>query len=151
MKLLLRSVTNNKLDVNVTDALGNTPLHYISNTEYLDCVVGLMRCGADIKHKNIFNKSPLPANSVQKFLDTSLHNNNKFLVDEEYEIIFDYSFLVAHTKKKSTQPNLPQEGEQLLTHDHESGYRNVQFPEKLKYEMDFLFYMSQSNEHRKLM
>jgi len=86
------------LDVNVTDAQGKTPLHYVTNTEYLDCVVDLMRCGADIKHKNIFNKSPLPANSVQKFLDMSLHNNNnKFLVDEEYEIIFDYSFLVAHT------------------------------------------------------
>jgi len=109
-----------------------------------------MRCGADIKHKNIFYKSPLPTNSVKKFLDTSLQNNDKFPVDEEYEIIFDYSFLVAH-KEKGTQPNLPQECEQLLTHDHESGVSNVQFPEKLKPEMDFLFYMTQSNEHRKLM
>ena len=90
MKLLLSSATHNKLEVNVTDAKGNTPLHHVSKTEHLDCAVDLMRCGADIKHKNIFNKSPLPANSVQKFLDTSLHNNNnKFLVDEEYEIIFD--------------------------------------------------------------
>jgi len=87
---------------------------------------------------------------VKKFLDTSLQTNDKFPVDEEYEIIFDYSFLVAH-KKEGTQPNLPQEGEQLLTHDYESGVRNVQFHEKLKPEMDFLFYMSQSNEHRKLM
>lgn len=150
MKLLLSSATHNNLNVNVRDAKGNTPLHYVSNTKHLDCVVDLMRCGADIKHKNIFNKSPLPANSVEKFLDMSLQTNNKFPVDEEYEIIFDYSFLVAH-KEKSTQPNLPPEGEQLLTQDNETGSRNVQSPEKLKPEMDFLFYMSQSNEHRKLM
>ena len=150
MNLLLSSATNNKLDVNVTDAQGNTPLHYVSNTEHLDCVVDLMRCGADKEHKNIFNKSPLPANSVEKFLDMSLQTNDKFPVDEEYEIIFDYSFLLAH-KEKGTQPNLPPEGEQPLTHDHESGVSNVQFPEKLKPEMNFLFYMSQSNEHRKLM
>jgi len=150
MNLLLSSATNNKLEVNVTDAQGNTPLHYVSNTEHLDCVVDLMRCGADKEHKNIFNKSPLPANSVEKFLDMSLQTNDKFPVDEEYEIIFDYSFLLAH-KEKGTQPNLPPEGEQLLTHDHESGVSNVQFSEKLKPEMDFLFYISQSNEHRKLM
>ena len=64
MKLLLSSATHNTLDVNVKDAKGNTALHYVSNTEYLDCVVDLMRCGADIKHKNIFGKSPLPAKSV---------------------------------------------------------------------------------------
>jgi hypothetical protein len=136
--------------VNVTDAKGNTPLHYVSTTEHLDCVVDLMRCGADMKHKNIFNKSPLPANSVEKILDKSLQTNNKYPGDEEYEIIFDYSFLAAH-KEKGTQQNLPQEGDQPLINDHESGNRNVQFPEKLKPEMDFLFYMSQSNEQRKLL
>jgi ankyrin repeat protein len=150
MKLLLTSATNNQMDVNVTDAKGNTPLHYASNTKHLDCVVDLMRCGANIKHKNIFNKSPLPANSVEKFLDMSLQTNNKFPVDEEHEIIFDYSFLVAH-KEKGTQPSLPQESEQHLIKDHETGSRNVRLPEKLKPEMDFLFYMSQSDEHRKLM
>jgi hypothetical protein len=136
--------------VNVTDAQENTPLHYVSKTEHSDCVVDLMKCGADLKHKNMFGKPPLPAKSVENFLDKSLQTNDKFPGDEEYEIIFDYSFLVAH-KEKGTQPDLPQEGEQLLTHDHESGVRNVQFPEKLKPEMDFLFYMSQSDEHRKLM
>jgi hypothetical protein len=136
--------------VNVTDAKGNTPLHHVSNTEYLDCVVDLMRCGADIKQRNIFNKSPLPAISVEKLLDKSLQTNGTPPENEEYEIIFDYSFLVAH-KEKGTLLNLPQECEQLLTHDHESGVRNVQFPEKLKPEMDFLFYMSQSNEHRDLL
>jgi len=149
MKLLLSSATNNKLDVNVTDAKGNTPLHYVSNTEYLDCVVDLIRCGADMKHKNIFNKSPLPAKSVEKFLDKSLQPNDKFPGDEEYKIIFDYSFLVAHNEK-GTQPYLPQESEQHLINDHESGSRNDQFPEKLKPEMDFLFHMSQSDEHKKL-
>ena len=150
MKLLLSSAKNNKLNVNVTDAKGNTPLHCVTNTEYLDCVVDLMRCGANIKHKNIFDKSPLPPNSVEKFLDKSLQTNGTPPDNEDYKIIFDYSFLVAH-KEKGTQPNLPQEGEQLLTHDHESGVRNVQFPEKLKPEMNFLFYMSQSNEHRELL
>jgi ankyrin repeat protein len=53
MKLLLSSTTNNKMDVNVTDTKGNTPLHFASNTEHLDCVVDLMRCGADMRHKNI--------------------------------------------------------------------------------------------------
>ena len=150
MKLLLSSAKNNKLNVNVTDAKGNTPLHCVTNTEYLDCVVDLMRCGANIKHKNIFDKSPLPPNSVEKFLDKSLQTNGTPPDNEDYKIIFDYSFLVAH-KEKGTQPNPPQEGEQLLTHDHESGVRNVQFPEKLKPEMDFLYYMSKSKEHRKLM
>jgi ankyrin repeat protein len=104
MKLLLSSATNNKLDVNVTDAKGNTLLHHVSNTEYLDCVVDLMRCGADMRHKNIFNKSPLPASSVEKFLDKSLQPNDKFPVDEGYKIIFDYSFLVAQNKKDTTKP-----------------------------------------------
>ena len=113
MKLLLSSATHNKLDVNVTDAKGNTPLHHVSKTEHLDCVVDLMRCGADMKLKNVFGKSPLPAKSVQNFLDKNLQTNDKFPVDEEYKIIFDYSFLVAH-KEKGTQPNPPQEGEQLL-------------------------------------
>jgi hypothetical protein len=108
-----------------------------------------MKCGADLKRKNIFGKSPLSADSVEIFLDKSLQTNGTPPENEEYEIIFDYSFLVAH-KEKDTQPNLHQEGEQLLTHDHESGVRNVQYPEKLKPEMDFLFYMSQSKEHRKL-
>ena len=150
MNLLLSSATDNKLDVNVTDTKGNTPLHYVSNTEYLDCIVDLMRRGADLKRKNIFNKSPLPVKSVEKFLDMSLQTNDKLPGDEGYEIIFDYSFLIAH-KEKGTQPNLPPEGEQPLINDPESGTRNFQFPEKLKPEMDFLFYMSQSNEHGKLM
>jgi len=150
MKLLLSSATNNRLDVNVTDAKGNTPLHYVSNTKYLDCVVDLMRYGADIKRKNTFGKSPLPANSVENFLDMSVQTNGTPPENEQYKIIFDYSFLVAH-KEKGTQLNLPQEGEQLLKHDHESGVRNVHFPEKLKPEMDFLFYLSQSNEHRKFL
>jgi hypothetical protein len=150
MKLLLSSATNNKLDVNVTDAKGNTPLHYVSKTEHLDCVVDLMRCGAHLKRKNVFNKPPLPAKSVEKFLDKSLQTNNKFSDDEEYKIIFDYSFLVAHNEK-GMQPDRPQEGEQLLTHDHEAGVRNVQFPEKLKPEMEFLFHMSKSDENWKLM
>jgi hypothetical protein len=149
MKQLLSSAKNNKLDVNVTDAKGNTPLHYVSITEHLDCVVDLMRCGADMGKKNIFDKSPLPENSVENFLDICLQTNGTPPDNEGYEIIFDYSFLLAH-KGKGTQQNLPQ-GEQLLTHDHESGVRNVQFPEKLKTEMDFLFYMSQSAEHRKLL
>jgi hypothetical protein len=38
-----------------------------------------------------------------------------------------------------------------LTNNHESGSRNDQFPAKLKPEMNFLLYMSQSNEHKKLM
>ena len=150
MKLFLSSATDNKLDVNVTDTKGNTPLHYVSKTEYLDCIVDLMRRGADLKRKNIFNKSPLPVKSVEKFLNKSLQTNDKLPGDEGYEIIFDYSFLIAH-KEKGTQPNLPPEGEQPLINDPESGTRNFQFPEKLKYEMDFLFYMSQSNEHGKLM
>jgi ankyrin repeat protein len=89
VKLLLSSVTNNKLNVNVTNAKGNTPLHYVSNTEYLDCLVNLMRCGADMKHKNIFNKSPRRANLVEKFLDLSLLTNDRFPDEEEYKIIFD--------------------------------------------------------------
>jgi ankyrin repeat protein len=150
IKLFLSSETDIKLNVNVTDAKGNTPLHYVSHTGYLDCVVGLMRCGADIKHKNIFDKPPLPANSVKNFLDKSLQTNGIPPQNEEYEIIFDYSFLVTH-KEKDTQPNLPQEGDQPLTNDHELGSRDVHFPEKLNPEMDFLFYISHSNEHRKLM
>jgi len=70
--------------------------------------------------------------------------------DEDYKIIFDYSYLVVHNEK-ATQPYLPQESYQPLIKDHESGVRNVQFPEKLKPEMNFLFYMSQSDEHRKLL
>ena len=147
--MFLCSATHNTLDVNVKDAKGNTLLHYVSKTEYVDCVVDLIRCGADMKHKNVFDKPPLPANSVKKFLDKSLQTNGTPPEDEKYKIIFDYSFLVAH-KEKDTQLNLPQECEQLLTHDQESGVRN-EFPEKLKPEMDFLFYMTQSNEHRKLM
>jgi hypothetical protein len=104
-----------------------------------------MKCVADLKHTNIFDISPLPTKSVENFLDKSLQTNDKFPGDEEYKIIFDYSFLVAH-KGTGTQPNLLQESEHLLTHAHESSVRNVQFPEKLKPEMDFLFYMSQSNE-----
>jgi hypothetical protein len=112
--------------------------------------VDLIRYGADLKHKNMFDKSPLPANSVKNFLNKSLQTNGTPPENEEYEIIFDYSFLVAH-KEKDTQSNPLQEGEQPLTQDHESGVRNVQFLKKLKPEMDFLFYMSQSKEHRKLM
>ena len=151
IKLFFSSATNNELDVNVTDAKGNSPLHYVSNTEYLDFVVDLIRSGADLQHKNIFNKSPLPANSAEKFLDKSLQTNGNSPEKEEYEIIFDYSFLVAHNEK-GTQSNLPKERQQLLTtRDHESGGVNVQFPEKLKPEMSLLFYMIQSDEHRKLM
>ena len=150
MNLLLSSATNNKLDVNVTDVKGNTPLHHLSNTEYLDCVVELMRRGADIKHKNVSDKSPLPAKSVGNFLDMSLQTNGIPPENEEYKIFFDYSFLVAH-KEKRTQPNLLQEDGQHFINDYESGSRNVQFPEKLNPEMDFLFYISQSNEHRNLM
>jgi len=150
MKLLLSSATNSKLDVNVTDAKGNTPLHYVSNTEDLDCVVDLIKCGANIKQKNVFDKSPLPAKSVENFLDKSLQTNDKFPGDEDYKIIFDYSFLVVHNEK-GTQPYLPQESYQPLIKDNESAVKNVHFPEKLKPEMNFLFYMSQSDEHRKLL
>ena len=76
MKLLLSSSTSNKLDVNVTDTKGNTPLHRVLNTEYFYCVVSLMRYGADMKDKNVFDKSPLPGKSVGNFLDMGLQTNN---------------------------------------------------------------------------
>ncbi|GFG34517.1 hypothetical protein Cfor_06444 [Coptotermes formosanus] len=150
MKLLLGPLTKNKLDVNATDAKGDTALHHASRTECLVCVVDLIRSGADATHKNVFDKSPLPVKSVEYFLDNSLQTNNEFPEDEEYKIIFDYSFLTAH-KEKGTQPDLPQTCYTPLTQDPESGCDNVQRPKSLNPEMDFLFYISRSKEHRKLM
>jgi ankyrin repeat protein len=150
MKLLLGSVTKQEFDVNAKDTKGNTALHHASKTEYLDCVVDLIKLGADIRHKNVFDKPPLPAKSVKHFLDKSLQTNDKFPCDEEYEIVFDYSFLVAY-KEKPTKPSAPQECDRPLIKDHESCRTNVKSPKMLHPEMDFLYYISRSNEHRKLM
>ncbi|PSN50501.1 hypothetical protein C0J52_10711 [Blattella germanica] len=172
LSILLELNPYGRLDINGIDAKGNTSLHYAAKKGDLECVVKLLQHGADFRHKNIFGKPPLPADDVEIFFDNSVKPNEKYPEDDDYELIFDYSFLLAQKKQtfekyhleleqtrkdpETTSSLLPAHNEQQSQEDtrlelntnEESHQLSLGTP---KPEMDFLFYISSSKEHRKLM
>ncbi|KAJ9586478.1 hypothetical protein L9F63_019878 [Diploptera punctata] len=150
LRILLEMSHGGNLDINSVDSKGNTALHYASKNGDLECVVNLMSHGANFRYKNVFDKPPLPANSVKCFLDNSLKTNNKYPEDEEYELIFDYTFLLAH-RKQNVDPYPPYEEIQPFLPDPEVNNTKVLPLNTFSPEMDFLFYISTSKEHRHLM
>ena len=145
LQMFLDNVPEGKLDVNVADSKGNTALHFASKNENIECVLGLIRHGANYRIRNIFDKCSLSADAVSRFLDRSLLTNGKYPEDEEYELIFDYKLLSAYKASFMTSPSSNEDKRRLKDPE-----RNSRIPLR-EPSMDFLLYISESAEHRHLL
>ncbi|PSN40730.1 hypothetical protein C0J52_16788 [Blattella germanica] len=139
-------------NINASDAKGNTALHYAARNEDLNIVIALLSHGADMKIKNIFGELPLSSTVVKRLLDHSLNTNEHFPEDENYELIFNYSFLLAQNKEDYLKKSKIREEILPLvkSHDEESISENRKMRAVVP-EMDLLFHFSQSQEHRNLL
>ncbi|KAJ9598299.1 hypothetical protein L9F63_010977, partial [Diploptera punctata] len=151
IKCFLELPTNSDFNINATDAKGNTALHYAARNGDLTCVIALLRHGSDIKIRNIFDQTPLPADYVCILLNNSL-STNQHPEDENYEMVFDYSFLVACNKQENSERKTKTEDKlPLVRHEIEEAFAVKQNAEAVTSEMDLLFYLNESQEHRHLL
>jgi hypothetical protein len=84
-------------DINFLDVKYNTALHYAARSGNQDTVLALLKKGACIGIRNRFNEPPLAdmsAKTLETYLDTCLTTNMERPNDEDYELKFNYSFLV---------------------------------------------------------
>jgi len=139
-------------NINATDAKGNTALHYAVQNEDLASVTALLSHGADIKLRNIFDWPPLPAAAVETLLNYSLQTNHHFPDDEEYELIFNYGFLLAHARQENVGQAVSKQNATPLVKNHDGeSFEDKHKVEALTPEMDLLFHLSQSPEYRHLL
>ncbi|XP_069678882.1 transient receptor potential cation channel protein painless-like [Periplaneta americana] len=152
LKSFLQLHPESKFNINAPDARGNTALHYAAHNEDLDSVVALLSHGADIKLRNVFDQTPLPVSAVETLLNYSLKTSHHFPDDEDYELIFNYSFLLAHTRQDNLGKSTSQEDAvPLVTNQDEESIDSNHEMQVLTPEMDLLYHFSQSAEHRKLL
>lgn len=96
MKLLLEN-SKESPNINYTDIKDNTALHYAARGGDQETVLSILRKGACIGIRNKFNEPPLAdisAKTLETYLDECLTTNSERPNDEDYEIQFNYSFLV---------------------------------------------------------
>lgn len=96
LKLLLTDVKVN-ININHPDIKDNTALHYAARNGDQETVLELLRNGACVGLRNVFNEPPLAdinAKTLETYLDECVTTNDQRPSDDDYEIHMKYSFLV---------------------------------------------------------
>lgn len=140
---LLLSNTKVKLNVNYTDIKGNTALHYAARNGDSTTVLKLLRHGACVSLRNIFNEPALAdidAKTLKTYLDDCLDSNKK-ANDDNFEIYIKYNFLVY---PKSLENQISESVPIAKANNNSSKY--VTFSP----ETDALLFMSRLKELRPL-
>lgn len=97
LDLLLKYLPNLKIDINASDLIGNTALHYAAKNEDDAAVLALLKHGAYIGIKNVYGEPPLANMSpkmLESFLNDCLDTNGEFPREDTYVVTFSYQFLV---------------------------------------------------------
>ncbi|CAG2057698.1 unnamed protein product [Timema podura] len=84
------------MDINQQDKIGNTALHYAAYNDDEYAILMLLKYGAYIGLRNLFEEPPLAnitPETLEKFLDTCLETNGELSREENFEIRFKFSFL----------------------------------------------------------
>lgn len=147
LELLL---THPKVNVNVNyaDMKDNTALHYAARSGDNETVLELLRHGACVGLRNVFDEPPLADINVKTFetyLDECLTTNGERPSDDDYELHLKYSFLVY--------PNIDSmEKESCRAPLMDTTNNNIKECETiLAPETDALLYMTRNEELRPLL
>ncbi|PSN35018.1 hypothetical protein C0J52_09840 [Blattella germanica] len=81
-------------EINVRDVKGNTALHFAVSNHDLWQVVELLRHGADVNVRNVYNKTPFDNKSLENILNLCIKKNG-YPSEENYQVIFDMSLLLS--------------------------------------------------------
>ncbi|XP_059061905.1 transient receptor potential cation channel protein painless [Achroia grisella] len=135
-------------DVNYRDDKKNTALHYAARNGDNDIVLELLRKGACIGIRNLYDEPPLAdihAKTLEKYMDECITTNDERPSDDNYEINMKYSFLVYPN-------NNSLEGEQSKQPLMDKSNNNFkEYDTILAPETDALLYMTRSEELRPLL
>lgn len=85
------------IEIDQLDKYGCSPLFYAVKFNNTDAILELLKRGAYIGQKNIYNRFPISNISrevLEKHFDNCITTNNLRAGEDEYEIQFDYSSLV---------------------------------------------------------
>lgn len=139
--------------VNAVDLKGNTALHYAARNGDSDAVAALLRAGAYIGVRNRFGEPALAdvsPRALEAYLDECIVTNDLLPREDNYEVVFKYSFLAgAHASQQAAQQqnqvsvNVDEDARRLM------GGRRAGAP--LAAETDPLLYMSKSADLRYLL
>lgn len=141
---------DSRINVNMTDNKNNTALHYAVRYSDHDSIMKLLGAGACISLRNSFKQPPLadiPPKTLHTFLDECLQTNDERCVDDNFEIRFNYDFLIPPSNLANcvdNQCSIPVED------DDKADIRNNNDC-YLAPETDALLYMSQNPELRPLL
>ncbi|KAJ8881724.1 hypothetical protein PR048_018210 [Dryococelus australis] len=103
LSLILERLDSLDIDIDSTDEKGNTALHYAAKSDFSSIVVALLNHGAYIGVKNAFGDPPLSnidPKILEDFLDSRMSKNKAYPRDEDFELEFNYEFLVPSSAKK---------------------------------------------------
>nr|CAD7453654.1 unnamed protein product [Timema tahoe] len=96
LSLILYHLDDISVDINQQDKIGNTALHYAAYNDDEYAILMLLKYGAYIGLRNLFEEPPLAnitPETLEKFLDTCLETNGELSREENFEIRFKFSFL----------------------------------------------------------
>ena len=88
-----------QLDVNAEDAAGVTPLQLAVDSGGSAAVLELLRAGADVSAQTESGRPLLhaiPADTLERFLDSCLYSNGRYVTDRDCCLRFDYRLMWPH-------------------------------------------------------
>ncbi|XP_063222114.1 transient receptor potential cation channel protein painless-like [Bacillus rossius redtenbacheri] len=103
LNLILERLDSIDIDIDSTDEKGNTALHYAAKSDFSTIVEALLNRGAYIGVRNAFEEPPLSnidPKTLENFLDSRMSKNKAYPRDEDFELEFNYEFLVPPSAKK---------------------------------------------------
>lgn len=145
---LLLSHPKNNIDVNYRDIKYNTALHYAARNGDNDTVLELLRKGACIGIRNLFDEPPLAdinAKTLETYLNECVTTNGERPSDDDYEIHMKYSFLV-YPNNNSLETELTKVPLMDNSNNNVKEYDAILAP-----ETDALLYMTRNEELRPLL
>lgn len=134
--------------INKRDILGNTALHYATQKWPQEVSRQLLENGANIGMKNHWNETPIEKiqpDTLESFLNEYCIKSNGDVNHENFEIIFNYSFLAPPKEDlpfANQDPSDDPENQKLSP----GSDIKIALP-----ETQSLWYMGQSKEHRHLL
>ncbi|XP_069679604.1 putative ankyrin repeat protein RBE_0220 [Periplaneta americana] len=111
--------SNSNFNINVTDANGNTALHFAARNNDLYAVSELLRAGADMKRRNVYDNLPLTERVIEGLLDKCVKSDGH-PSNEEFKITFEFDFLLSLKKQTVTVQQLTQPIERHVNSESES-------------------------------
>ncbi|XP_052131652.1 transient receptor potential cation channel protein painless [Frankliniella occidentalis] len=143
------------VDPNAADIKGNMALHYAARNGDADVVAALLRAGAYIGVRNCFGEPPLAdvsPRALEAYLDECVVTNDLLPREDNYEVIFKYSFLAGAHSAQGSPPQVQKQDVSVNVEEDAKRLMGGRQPaETLACETDPLLYMSKSADLRYLL